>query len=262
MISYIKTAITKPKEIYIGRNMKNSHFFSILLSLVIALTFFSLFEFYPTFREINKDITEVKQAIPEFALENNKLESDSESFIYQTDTLFLYFDPENQMSTEMIDRNMRTLPVPISIGLLHEEFSLNVAGQHFSLRYAELTDFTTKDLKLLIDRFGEFSPSFLLVLVLFLFIFNFFLFLVQFFPIVLFANIISVYRRSGFRFYQTVKVALLATILPIMTLYVVNAFLFNVYFQFELLIGFAVLIYSLTISEMKERIQKQRHIDD
>ena len=43
---YIKQAMTRPKEIYVGRNMKNSHFFSIILLLAAALTFLSLFEFY------------------------------------------------------------------------------------------------------------------------------------------------------------------------------------------------------------------------
>lgn len=262
MINYIKTAFIKPKEIYIGRNMKNSHFFSILFTLVVALTLFSLFEFYPGFREMNQDITEVKQAIPEFTLEDSALESDSESFIYQTDTLFLYFDPENQMSTETIDRNMNSVPVPVSIGLLSEELSMNVIGQSFSLRYSELSDFTTEDLEALIANFGEFSSGFIFLFVLFLVIFNFVLYLVQFFPIVLFTNIISVYRRTGFRFYQTMKVTLLATIPPIITLYAVNAFLFNVYYQFELLTVTSVVIYYMCITEMKDRISKKQQTEE
>lgn len=259
MIEYIKTSFTKPTEIYTGRNMKNSHFFKILLTLVLSLTVLSLFEFYPAFIEMNEDITEVKEAIPGFTLTNDELESETESFIYQTDTLFLYFDPDNRISTDTIDRNINTLPVPLSVGILKENLYLNVLGQNFSIKYSDLTNFTTQDLIGLIDNIGQFSPSYLFLFVLFLFMFHFILYFTQFFPIVLFANIISVYRRTGLRFFQTMKIALLATIPPALILYVVNAFLFPVYYQFELLIVSSIIIYYLSITEMKKRIQKQNN---
>ncbi len=262
MINYIKTAFTKPKEIYIGRNMKNSHFFAILFSLVAILTLFSLADFYPAAKKMTNDITEVKQAIPDFTLENDTLESETESFIYQTDTFMLYFDPDNKMSTETINRNMKTWPVPVAIGLLNEELSLNVMGQTFTLPYADLSDFTTADLKQTIASFGQVSPGFIFLFAVFLFLFNFTLYLMQFFPIVLFANIISVYRRTNLRFFQTIKMALLATIPPILALYAIDALLFDVYFLFELFVAASIVIYYLSISEMKKRINRQKSSEE
>lgn len=259
---YIKQAMTRPKEIYVGRNMKNSHFFSIILLLATALTFLSLFEFYPAFRNMNSDITEVKQAIPEFTLENNQLESPSDSFVYQTDTLLLYFDPDNKISTDTITQNMNSVSVPLSVGLLKNELTLSLMDQNFTLQYADLSNFTTEDLKSLIDSFGQFSPTIILFFILFLFIYNLMIYLFQLFPIILFANIVSVYRRTGLRFLQTAKISLLATILPILGLYTVNAFLFNVYFHLEILIVSSVIIYYSSITEMKNRIKNHQITDE
>ena len=88
------------------------------------------------------------------------------------------------------------------------------------------------------------------------------MYIIQFFPIVLFSNIISVYRRTGLRFLQTAKVALLATILPSLGLYIVNAFFFNVYYHLEILIVSSVFIYYLTMTEMKTRMQNPSDIEN
>ena len=88
------------------------------------------------------------------------------------------------------------------------------------------------------------------------------IYLFQLFPIILFANIVSVYRRTGLRFLQTAKISLLATILPILGLYTVNAFLFNVYFHLEILIVSSVIIYYSSITEMKNRIKNHQNTDD
>lgn len=262
MIYYIKQAITNPKEIYVGRNMKNSHFLSILFLLATTLTFLSFFEFYPILKGMQEDITEVKQAIPDFTLQNKQLESYSESFVYQTDTLLFYFDPEDKINTETIVRNMNSGSIPVSVGLLKDELVLDVLNQNFSMAYDSITNFTTDDLLEMIESFGEFSPLFLLFLFVFLIVYNLMMYIIQFFPIVLFSNIISVYRRTGLRFLQTAKVALLATILPSLGLYIVNAFFFNVYYHLEILIVSSVFIYYLSMTEMKTRMQNPSDIEN
>lgn len=254
MIHYIKTIFTKPKEIYTGRNMKNSHFFSFLFLLTLLLTVLSIFEFIPLVNTMNEDITEVKDSIPTFELVSDELESDSESYVYQTDTLFLYFDPEDKMTSDTIDRNMASLPVPLSVGIMNDHLYLNIVGQNLSLRYADFDNFTTADLESLIATLGQFSTPMVLMFVALLFLFTFILFLMQFFPITLFANIISVYRRTGLRFFQSAKIALLATIGPILVLYTINTFVFPVRFQFELLLVASLTLYYMSITEMKKRI--------
>ena len=104
MFHYIKTVLTNPKEIYTGRNMKNTHYFSLLFILTLILTLFSIVEFLPFANKMNEDFNEIKSSIPAFELVDNELESDSESYVYQTDSLFLYFDPDNKIETDTFYR--------------------------------------------------------------------------------------------------------------------------------------------------------------
>lgn len=253
MTDYIKTVFTKPKEIYTGRNMKNTHFFYLLLLLTLILTFFSLFEFVPAGRELSADIQEIKSSIPEFELVDNELDSETESYIYQTDSMLLYFDPQDKMSTDTIDKNMNNVTVPLSIGLMNDQMYLNVIGQNYSIHYSDLSNFTTSDLQAFINNFGRFSPGMIGLFVVFIFFYNFLFFISQLFPIVLFANLISVYRKTGLRFVQTMKVAFLATILPTLVVYGLHALVFPVSFQFEIILGASLVLYYMSMTEMKER---------
>ena len=261
MINYVKTAFVKPKEIYTGRNMKNSHFFLLFLLMSIVVTFLSLFEFLPLGQNILNDFNEVKESIPEFELADNKLESDANSYIYQTDSLILYFDSEDQIDTETINRNMNATSVPLSVGLLHDEIYLNMIGQDYSIQYSSLDHFTTEDLKNIIYSVGDVSPGMIIFFVFFLLIFNLFLFVFQFFPLALFANLISVYRRTTLRFGQSAKIALLATLVPTLTVSLINAFISPITFQFEVIFGASLVFYYMSITEMKKRIEKQNKND-
>lgn len=257
MISYIKTVFTKPKEIYTGRNMKTKHFFSLLLLLSVALTALSFFEFLPIARTMNSDVHEIRESIPEFELVDNHLESETESYIYQTDSIIFYFDADDRIATDTIDKNMMAVSAPISIGILNEQLYLNLIGQSYSLEYANLENFTTENLQDLINGFGNISAYYLLVFLVLLLIFNLILFVSQFLPIALFANIISIYRRTRLRFFQSAKISLLAVMGPTLIVYAVNAFLFPVRFQFEIIMAASLVLYYMSITEMKTRIEEQ-----
>ncbi len=261
MINYVKTAFTKPKEIYTGRNMKNAHFFSLALLLTFAVTLLSLFEFLPIGQNIINDFNEVKESIPDFELVDNELESDADSYIYQTDSIILYFDTEDQVNSETINRNMNTTSVPLSVGLLQDEIYLNMMGQDYSIQYSALEHFTTGDLKSMIDSVGDLSPGMIIFFVIFLFIFNLFLFVFQFFPLALFANLISIYRRTALRFGQSAKIALLATILPTLIVHLISAVIYPISFQFEVIFGASLVFYYMSITEMKKRMEKQNNHD-
>lgn len=262
MITYIKTAFTKPKEIYTGRNMKNRHFFSLLLLLSVVLTFLSIFEFLPIARNMTNDVNEIRESIPEFELVDNQLESESESYIYQTDSMVFYFDPDNNISTDTIDNNASIASAPVSLGILDNQLYLNLLDQNYSLNYADLDNFTTADLQGLISSFGNVSANYIFFFIIFLFIFNFILFVMQFLPIALFANIISIYRRTSLRFFQSAKMALLAVMGPTLIVYAVNAFLFPVRFQFEIILGASLVLFYMSITEMKKRIIEQSNQDN
>lgn len=256
MISYIKTVFTKPKEIYTARNMKNSHYFLLVLIIGIALTLLSTFEIIPIATQFSDDFEEVKESIPEFNLVDGELESDTDSFIYQTNSIVFYFDSEDKMDTETIDSNMNIHTAPISLGLLNDRVYFNAVGTSYSFIYADFPNLTAAELNTLIQEMGNFSTGMYFILILVLFLLNMFLYITQLIPITLFANIISVFRRTRLNFFQNAKIALLASMGPFLIMYILNAFQLQIYSQFEIILVTSLILFYMSITEMKKRIRK------
>lgn len=257
MINYIKKVFTKPKEIYIARNMKSSHYFLIILLTSLALTILSIFEVLPVANQFSDDYGEIKESVPPFELVDGKLESSQESYVYQTNSVLFYFDSENKITTETIDQNARLHSAPISIGMLKDKIYFNITGTNYSFVYSNFSNLTGEDLVNLFNSIGDFSLGMYFLLIISLIILNLFLFITQLIPITLFANLISVYRKTSLNFFQNAKITLLASIIPFLSMYVVNAFPINITNQFEIILITSLVIFYMSISEMKNRMLKQ-----
>jgi hypothetical protein len=254
MLPYIKTAFQRPKEIYIGRNMKRSHYFSLVSIMVLVLTLLSFFEFVPPFIEFQNDLTEIKAAIPDFELHDNTLVSNEDSFVYMTDSIAFYFDPEDRMTSQLIDSEMATHSAPVSIGILDKELYFNFMGVERSFFYSESNALDTQLLDSLIDTFGTLSINTILLFLFFLLIFNSIVYITQLLTITLFSNIIRFSHPGYLNFIQTAKVTLLASFIPFVTTYALNAFQFRVPYQVELILISTLVIFYMSLKEMKNRL--------
>lgn len=257
MIDYIKTVFTKSKEIYIARNMKGIHYLLLIILLTLTLSFISVFEMLPAFNQLSNDYSEIKEFLPAFEVKDGQLTSEHESYVYQTDSIVFYFDPDDRMDTKIIDKNMRRQTAPVSIGLMDEELHFNILNRSQTFNYQQF-NITANDLEAIILSIGAFSPGVIVLLLFVLYILNLFLYLGQLFSITLFANVISYLRRTHLRFIQNAKIALLASVIPFLTIYLFNAFQVYVPYQIELTIIASLLIFNISISEFKKRIGEHK----
>lgn len=256
LINYIKSLFKEPTEIYTARNMKNSHYFLFILSMGILLTLSSLFRIKPEFDAISKDYEEIVTALPDVDLVEGQLESTTGSYIYQTDTLVFYFDPENKIETKLIDKNMKVQTAPISIGLMDQEIYINMLDVSQSYTYSDL-NLTTESLQALISLNTFYQPLFYLVTLLVTFLFNLFLYSTQLLSISIFANLISVIGKTGLKFFQNAKIALLASIIPFSVFAVINALQITVSYQYEIISITSLVLFYLSINEFKKRLKEQ-----
>lgn len=260
MLTYIKKLFKNPREIYTARNMKNKNYFLIILSMVILLTFLSAFNVKEEFDKLSEDYQEIEESIPEYQLVNNQLESDQEGFIYQTDSLVFYFDPQDKIDTQLIDKNMEKQSAPISAALQKNKIYLNILGQNQSLTYSDF-DLTSKDLKAIIGLENFSAPIYFIIILFVLFFFNLLLYLIQLFSISVFANFVSFIQGSKLKFTQNAKIAVVASIIPFLTMAILNAFNFSIAYQFEITIASSLILFYLTISEFKKRLKKHKDLN-
>ncbi len=256
MIDYIKRLFKEPTEIYIARNMKNSHYFLFVLLMGVLMTFLSLFEIKPEFDQLAKDYDEIASFIPDFELVDGALESEDASYIYETDYIVFYFDPDNIVEPDLIDQNMKRQSAPISVGLLNQEIYLNVLDKKQKIRYTDFS-LTANELKSTILSFGSFNFLIYGLIVTILFVINLFMYLTQLLSISIFANLISVIQRSSLHFLQNAKIALLASMIPFLTISISNAFQIPLNFQFEIVSVASLVLFSMSIKEFKNRLKKQ-----
>ncbi len=256
MINYIKTLFKNPAEIYTARNMKNRHYFLFILSMGVLLTLSSLFSIKPQFDALSKDYDEVVSFMPDFELIDGQLESTEESYIYQTDNIIFYFDPQDKIETTLIDKNMKLQTAPISIGLMDQDIYINMLGVSQSYAYSDLS-LTTNGLQTIISLDAFYPPLFYAVLLLVTLIFSLFLYSMQLLSISIFANLISVIGKTGLKFFQNAKIALLASIIPFSVFAVINALQISVIYQYEIISIASLFLFYMSIQEFKTRLQKQ-----
>lgn len=261
MIPYIKTAFTNPKEIYIGRNMKWRHFFSILLLTTGLLTVISLFQYIPMLNEISEDFNEIKESIPNFELKDNALTSTSESYIYQTDSMMFYFDPDNNIDTDTISRNANRVTAPVSTALLRDGLYVNFIGRSYYLPYNDIENLTTKDLQILVSSFGNMSNNTTLIFIFVVFVMQFFLFIYELIPLTLMATIVSVFSRLRLNLIQNYKIILLAVIPVSILINLIHTIIYPLNFQFEITIIMTLLTYYISISNMKKKLLQNKDLE-
>lgn len=256
MIDYIKRLFKRPTEIYTARNMKNSHYFIFILLMGVTLTFLSLFSIKPEFDRIAKDYDEIQAFLPEFELINGELESEEDSFIYQTNNIVFYFDPEDNIATDLIDKNMTTQTAPISIAFMKKDIYINILDLNQTFSYSAL-NLTTEDLIGTISLEATYRPLFYSLMLIILLFFNLFLYLTQLLSISIFANLISVIEKTGLKFFQNAKIALLASIIPFLLMAVITALQIPIAYQYEVISTASLILFYMSIKEFKKRLEDQ-----
>jgi len=257
MFNYIKTVFTRPKEIYTARNMKNAHYFLLILITSLILTFLSIFEIFPIANQFSDDYEEINASIPAFELVDGQLESDTGSYVYQTNSMMFYFDSEDRITIDDIESNIPTQVAPISIGLLKDEIYLNATNTKYSFSYDDFKNLDADTLMEAMNTMGNFTIGMYILLIIILLIVNLFIYITQLLPISLFANLISVARRTRMSFFQNAKIALLASMGPFVLIAILNAFQVPVSYQYEITLFTSLLLFYMSITEMKKRIRKQ-----
>lgn len=259
MIDYIKNLLMKPKEIYTARNMKKKHYFLLILLMALILTSLSTFTIRKDYKHLTDDYQEIQQAIPDYEIVDGQLESKKNSFIYQTDSLVFYFDPDNKIAKELIDTNMQKQSAPIAAALQKDKIYLNILGQSRALKYSDF-NMTSQDLQSLVNLDRLSSPLYFIIVLFILYLFQLFLYSMQLLSISIFANLISFVQRTKLSFFQNAKIALMASIIPFLIMGILSALNLSIAYQYELTTLASLFLFYLSIDEFTKRLDAQKQV--
>jgi len=257
LLSHIKTALLNPKDIYKSKNMNKrksiGYFFFIILIIFISL----LGMIFPIFTQLSDDSQEITERLPEFTVENGQLETSEDSYIHSTDSFLFFFDPNNEIDQSSIEQNFSLQSTPIAFGVLDDRIYLNVNGNEQNFSYNQTGDFDDTLVRGVFEQFSNFSTLSILIVLAIMFLLTTFSYLWEFIPLVIFAYMIALFARYRLRFLDTAKIAIVATTLPTLLLSIINLVGINIPYQYELRFVFTLILFGVTLHEMKQQKQEK-----
>lgn len=242
MKEYLKIGFMNPHKLTEARSMSRKQVVGFFAVLALILTFSMTSMLISVLSSLQEDGSEIAEQIPEFTITDNRLVAadDQESYVHQTDSFLFFFDPNGSIDTAEIDANLNRLNVPIGIGLMQDEFYLNVTGRSLPVTYDQLDGFTHTAFITLMSQIGNLSPLVLLFIFLIAYLASSFSLLYDWLILSLFTNIIVTLLRMRIPFKKNARMALVGLSIPTLSISLIEAFGFFVPFAFELKIGFAI----------------------
>lgn len=257
MKEYLKIGFMNPQKLTDARRMTRKQVIGFFSILALILTFSMTSMLINVLTTLQEDSSEIAAQIPEFTITDSQLvvADDQESYVHQTNSFLFFFDPNGSIETAEIDANLNRLNVPIGIGLMQDEFYLNITGRSIPLNYDQLDGFTDNALVTLMNQIGNLSPLVLIFVFITAYLASSFSLLYDWLILALFTNILVTLLRLNIPFKKNARMALVSLSIPTLALSLVEAFGYFVPFSFELKLGFSIyfLYTSLKIIAPKKK---------
>ncbi len=250
----LKEAIRNPLKSIQARELKRSQAWLYFLFLSLVLVVPLMIESFSVINDLEEDGQEIAASIPDFTIENGEIQSDAklDSYVYQTDSLLFFFDPNGLMETETIDANLETMGQYVGVGLMQDQIYINVVSTPLTFSYDNIDDTDANFFREMFTAFGSTDLVLYLFMTVSVFIFISLNFGLELLLMTLFANIFLIVRRIQWPFLQTFKVVMVASTLPTILFSVLNSFGVYSSIQFEAKVFITVFIFLLSLkSETK-----------
>lgn len=258
MKDYLNIAFMNPQKVREARKMTRKQVAGFFALLALILTFSMSSMLIDVLSSLQEDGSEIAQQIPEFTISDNRLivEEGQESYVHQTNSFLFFFDPNGTIQTSEIDANLSRLNVPIGIGLMQDEFYLNITGRSLPVTYDQLDGFTHSNFITLMNQIGTLSPIVLLFIFVVAYVASSLSLLYEWLIIALITNILVTLFRLRFPFKKNARIALVSLGIPTLAISSIEAFGIFIPFAFEMKIGFAVYFIYTSLKEIAPKKKK------
>ena len=255
MKDYFTLGFKNPQHLYKALKMSRKQliYYFALLALILTLSMASIL--ISVMGDLSEDGQEITETLPAFEITDGQLvvEEDTESYVHQTNSFLFFFDPNGAIETEEIDSNIERLNVPIGIGMMEDQFYLNIMSQSLPVSYDQLEGFNDTEFKGLMSEMGRFSPVVLLFTFSVTYIASSLSLAYEWLIIALFGNILKTLLRITLPFKKIARMALIALSVPLMIFSVFEAFGVFLPFTFEITLGFSLYFLYASLKNYKKK---------
>ena len=227
MLDYLKTFITRPKELYRAKRLSFWQSFGLIF-IILAITILPIFtQLYRSYQELSPSLADIQSKIPDFEIQNGEmlLEEDINSFIYEIDSALFVFDPHGEVNRETLNKNLDN-GYFMAGGFLEDELYVVNHLNEISLPYQSVEGLDQS----IFSR--SFFIQFVIILSLVLILSTFIAVLAASLFTALFVKLITLINVYKYTFGQIWKIVLAAFLIPgllalVLTLFHLNSLFFT-----------------------------------
>ena len=254
MKEYLKLGFTSPQHLYKAIKMSRKHLFYYFALIALVFTISMASVLMSIMNALDEDGQEIAENLPAFEITDEQLvvEEETDSYVHQTESYLFFFDPNDSIQEEEIDKNIERLDVPIGIGLMDDQFYLTIMGQSLPVSYDQLEGFTDADFREVMAGMGRFSPLVLVVIFIVTYLGSSFSLLYEWLIIALFGNIVKTLMRIRLPFRKVARMALVALSVPTIIFSLLQAFGLFLPWTFEITIGFSIYYLYASLKNLKK----------
>lgn len=245
MLHHFIFNITHPYAAYFSIRQKTYRFSTYLLTLITILFIGVLTHAWPLYQSLQQDVRQIHDQLPTFSITDNTLSSTHDSYVYLTDSLIFYFDPQNKVPSDMIETEHRLHQAPISVGLLHDHFTIQIANNARHIAYSELALDENTINQILVSIYTNNLTTVLLALVM-TFIVTGIVFILDLIPIII-INHISVMFQKEWSLKHSASLTLTTLTIPVIFSSITTAIGWDIPYQFHVFTAFSMILFYVNL---------------
>lgn len=255
-MSYLKTLFLRPKEIYTGRNMKWRDFWLIISGFILLRVMLLFAMVSPSLGQMNADANQVADSIPTFEIKNGHLVTEKENYIFQTDSLIFYFNPEGDFTKKDVDKNDQLFHPYMSLALMPQKIYLKTSFFEREIDYERLPDLDNQFFIRILKQVGKWTAPFLIFTGLFIFIFLMINYIIELITLSCLGLLFARFVGIPLSFQQTIKIMMLASLLPILVMSILQTLGLSISWHGALQSILVGAFFVLTVTEMRKRMNR------
>lgn len=227
IVNLVKDSFIDPKQLLRVKSLKKGSAFLLFILLSLAVSIPLFLDGYATLQKFSADAGVIADKIPSFTVTDKELQVTNpkeKGFIYKTDTVLLIFDSQEVYTQRQIEKELTSPDLLLSLVFSKEAFTLYAQDVPFRLPYEQADEITEQTFKKLLRNFSSERLFSGVIMLLFSFFISSFSVLLTLLIIALFVNVLAGFMRKPITFRAILKMALVASVVPVLFFSLLNGF--------------------------------------
>ena len=249
--------LKNPKKLWLLKDKPLRSTKSLIMILTLILMLPGAFTVQETISKMVTDMSGLAEAMPEFSIKNNQLDSPSKGLLYKADSFTFTFDPTGDKTPEDISLDAK-MAVP-AVAFLKDGIFVDFSINQTEVPYDKVPDLNTQTFKETIAQVKQQAVPFTIFLIVCFYIGNLLLFLVILLLLKLMIKLLIMIlfkQNSPYKGRSIWQVTVASSIFPVIVYSLFGLFQINYFSPVELIVFIGGIQFLIGNTELAQKMKK------